>query len=155
MKFTASDIMSSPAISVHPDDTLKEVIQLFAKHNISGAPVVNENNELVGIITERDIIDFSGQSHVVSLLDTSGWISPHTDTKDIASLKEGFELVTSVRVKSQMSRKVYTVKQNTPGQEVARIMKKRKIDRVPVVDEEGHLLGIITRSNLVNKLAEL
>ncbi len=155
MKFTASDIMTSPVISVHPDDTLKKVIQLFARHNISGAPVVNENNELVGIITERDIIDFSGKSHVVSLLDTSGWISPHTATEDIASLKEGFELIASVRVKSQMSKKVYTVQPGTTGQEVARIMKKRKIDRVPVVDEKGHLLGIITRSNLVNKLADI
>ena len=155
MKFTASDIMTSPAISVNPADTLKEVIRLFARHSISGAPVVNEKNELVGIITERDIIDFSGKSHVVSLLDTSGWISPHTETGDIARLKEGFELIASVRVRSQMSKKVYTVQPNTPGQEVARIMKKRKIDRVPVVDEQGKLLGIITRSNLVNKLAEL
>jgi len=155
MNVTAKDAMTTPTISVKPDQTLKEVIRVFAKNNISGAPVIDDEEKLVGIITERDIVNFSGKTHIVSLLDTSGWISPHTDVSKIASSREGFEMIAKVKVKSEMTRKVYSVKEETPLPAVARLMKKKKVDRIPVVDDQGHLLGIITRSDIVNKLAEI
>ncbi len=149
----AKEIMSSPAISVTLDDTLEDVIKLFAKHKISGVPVINSDEELVGIITERDLVHFSSNTHIIPLLSTSGWISPHTEVDRIATSRKGSQLLSRTKVKSEMSRKVYTVTEDTPGEEIARIMKKRNVDRVPVVDSENHLKGIVTRTDIVVQLA--
>ncbi len=155
MEFKAKDVMNSPAITVHEDDSLKDVINLFAEYDISGAPVVNDNLKLVGIITERDIINFSNKTHVVSLINTSAWVSPHTDINELTKCRKGFELISSTKVKNQMSKKVYSVKEDTPGAQVAAIMKRRSVERIPVVDENDQVRGIITRTDLVNKIAEL
>lgn len=152
--FTAKDIMTSPVISVKAEATLKEVIDLFSKHKIGGVPVVNEEKRVVGILTEGDIVHFSSKTHVISRICSFGWISPHTDPESIARFKKGFDLLSHTRVAEVMTRKVYTVQEDASGYDIAALMKRRKIDRVPVVDREGRLTGIATRTNLVHLLAE-
>lgn len=152
--FTAKDIMTSPVIHVKEEATLKDVVAIFAQHKIGGVPVVDEENRVVGILTEGDIINFSSKTHVIPLICSSGWISPHTDPTSIARFNKGFDLLSHTKVKKVMSRKVYTIKEDAPGYEIAALMKRRRIDRVPVVDENGQLRGIATRTNLVNFLAE-
>lgn len=154
MLFTAKDIMTTPVISVTEDATLKEAIDLFSRHKIGGVPVVDGENRVVGILTEGDIVNFSSKTHVISRICSFGWISPHTDPESIARFKKGFDLLAHTKVSLVMTRKVYTILEDAPGYDIAALMKRRKIDRVPVVDKEGHLRGIATRTNLVYFLAE-
>lgn len=150
----AGDVMSAPVISIKAGTTLQEAVKVLAENNISGAPVVNEEGELIGIITEKDIVEYASELQVIPLIGSKGWVSPQTDVTEIASFKKGFETLGSTSVEKAMSEKVITVKEDTPGPEVARLMKKKKVNRVPVVDEQGRLCGIITRANLVHYLAE-
>lgn len=145
MDITAADIMCAEVISIAPDDSLEEAIKMLAKKHISGLPVVDKENKVVGIISERNVIDFSSKLNVVALVGLSGWVSPQADVS--------FEAFSRTRVKDIMSKKVVTAKSSTSGEEIARLMKNRKINRIPIVDDNGKLLGIVTRGDLVNYLA--
>lgn len=152
--FTAKDIMSKPAVSVTEDHTLKEVLEMLAEHRFSGMPVVNAEGKVVGVISDTDIIRYSQQLSVIPLSNLSGWISPYAEISDLASLKKGFELLYKTKVAEVMTKKVYSVEENTPASVVAQLMSRRNINRVPVTDSSGKLAGIVTRADLVQCLAK-
>ncbi len=154
MPINASNIMNTPVISIEPDAPLIEAIKILEENNISGLPVVDAENKVIGIITGKDIVEYSYTLHVIPLIGSSGWVSPYTDVSEIATAKEGFEQLASVKIKDVMTKKVIKVKENTSVLEIANLMKKKKINRIPVVDEEGKLSGIIARADLLNCLAE-
>ncbi|HHV08165.1 MAG TPA: CBS domain-containing protein [Firmicutes bacterium] len=154
MQVTAAEIMTSPVITVTPEMSIAKVTNLMATNNISGLPVVNEADVVVGIISEADIVNYSSRMHVVRLISSSKWVSPYTQITDIASFRKGFEMLSKSKVKDIMFSKVATVRESATGEEIARIMTRRKVNRVPVVDASGRILGIITRANLVKYLAE-
>ena len=154
MSVTAEKIMAAPVITVSPEATLEEAIKILAKNDISGLPVVDAQNKLVGIISEKDIIEYTNTLHVVSLLGTSGWISPHTDVSDIAAFKKGAELLSTTSVEKVMSKKVVTATRQTTSAELAKLMRKRNVNRLPVVDDDGTVEGIVSRADLLKSLAD-
>lgn len=154
MQHVSSSVMNTEVITVGPEATLDDTIQLLAKHKISGLPVVDSDYKVIGVITEKDIVDFSSTLHVVPKIGTSGWISPHANVSDLATFKKGYEMLATAKVKTVMSGKPATVEENAYIEEVARLMKKKKVNRVPVVNKAGKLVGIITRADLVNYLAD-
>ncbi len=145
--------MNPKVISITTGTKLKEAIRIFSKYKISGLPVVDKSEKLVGMITERDLVEYSYKIHVVPMLDSSGWVSPHKNSFETVDYKKGIDLLEKTGVEELMSNKVVTVKVDTPGSEVARIMQKKKINHVPVVDPQGKLCGIIARDDLINYLA--
>ncbi len=149
----AAEIMTSPVLSIKPEDTLSEAIRIMAEKNISGLPVVDDRQHVVGIISEKDIINYSAKLQVVPLIGSSGWLSPYTDMSSIAPLKKGYEILSTTKVHSVMTKNVFTVKDTASGDEAVKFMSRKDVNRVPVVTSTGVLVGIITRSNLVNYLA--
>ncbi|HHY36330.1 MAG TPA: CBS domain-containing protein [Firmicutes bacterium] len=154
MEFVAREIMTTPVISVGPETKLAEVVRVMAEKNISGVPVVDGENVVVGIISETDIVAYAGKTEAVRLIGSSAWISPYEERTGGVMYRKGFELLANTPVERVMAKKVITVKEDTPGLEVARIMNRKKINRVPVVDAAGKLVGLITRADLVRALAE-
>jgi len=153
MKVLAKDVMNPKVISVTVGTTLKEAVRIFADHKISALPVVDMDEKLVGILSESDVVDYSSKLHVVPMLDSSGWISPYENPGELFDYKQGFELLEKTVVEKIMSKKVVTVNLDVPGPEVAKLMKKKKINHVPVVDQRGKLSGIIAREDMINYLA--
>lgn len=154
MHYTAREIMTAPAISVGPETKLEEVVNLMAEHNISGVPVIDGEGKVVGIISETDIVNYAGKTQVIRFLSPSGWICPYGERTDGMMYRRGFELLGRTAAETIMARKVITVGEDTTGLEIARIMNRRKINRVPVIDGEGRLRGLITRADLVRSFAE-
>ncbi len=152
---TAKEIMTKPALSVKSSDMVKSVLELLAEKKISGVPVVDDSHMVIGIISDTDIIRYAHQISVVPLSNLSGWISPYADVSDLASVRKGFEMLHRTAVEQIMTKKVYTANQDAPANEVAELMNRRKINRVPVVDADGKLVGIITRSDMVQCMANL
>lgn len=150
---TASDMMNTQVISTKPEASITSVIQLLAEHSISGLPVVNEQNKVVGIISEKDILDYCNKYKAIPLSGPSGWLHPYADVSDLVQLKKGFELLDQTNVESVMAKKVVTVKKSTPWHEVAVLMSKNEVNRIPVVDEKQILCGIITRADVISCLA--
>jgi len=153
--YKAKEIMSAPAISVNENQTLQEVLELLAKHRFSGVPVVDAESKVIGVISDTDIIRYSHQINVIPLSNLSGWISPYADISDLASIRKGFELLTKTKTSQVMTKKVYTVNEDAEANEVAQLMNRRKINRIPVVNSEGKLVGIITRADMVQCMAKL
>lgn len=151
--FLAKDIMSSPTINVSEEQTVKEALDLLAKHNISGLPVVDADSKVVGIISDTDIIRYSQQKNVLPQISITGWVSPYTEVDDIASVRSGFELLHRTKIGQVMTKKVYSVSEDTAATDVAKLMNRRKINRVPVVDGSGKLVGIVTRADMVQCMA--
>ncbi len=152
---TAKEIMSAPPISVHQDKTLQDAIELLAKHRISGLPVVDSQGKIAGIISDTDILRYSEKIKVVPTTNLSGWISPYTDVSNLATMQKGMETLHQTRVKEVMTKKVHTVNEEAEATDVARLMNRRNINRIPVVDDDNKLVGIVTRADMVQCMAKL
>jgi len=151
--FLAKDIMTVPTISVSKNNNVKVALDLLAEHNISGLPIVDDEGKVAGIISGSDILLYSQQKNVVPKTTTSFWVSPYTQSDDIAVIRDGFENLHRTAIEQVMTKKVFTVKGDTPVSDVAKLMISRNINRVPVVDDAGKLLGIISRADLVRFMA--
>lgn len=127
--------MSHPVISVSPDEPINEVLAMFRSEHIRRAPVIKAD-KLVGIVSERDLLNAS-PSPVTSL-----------------SVWELNYLISKVRIKNVMSKKVITVDRDTPIEEAARIMADKKIGGLPVLSS-GRVVGIITETDLFKTFLEL
>jgi CBS domain-containing protein len=143
----ASDIMTSPAISVGPDASVQEIAALLFERRISGVPVV-EDGRLVGLVSEGDLLHRReiGTDRVAQR--GSWWLrlfsADHSPAEYIKSHAR--------RARDIMTRDVATVSPDTPIAEIATLLERRGIKRVPVL-RGGRLAGIVSRSNLVQALA--
>jgi acetoin utilization protein AcuB len=127
--------MSQPVITVKPDLPIMEALNLMKKENIRRTPVI-DSGKLVGIISDKDLLNAS-PSDATSL-----------------SVWEINYLLSQIKVKQVMSKKVITVEENTPIEEVARIMADSKIGGVPVL-RDRQLVGLITETDLFKIFLEL
>ena len=152
---TAKEIMTDDVITVTEKETLENVVELLSKHQIGGLPVVDDDEKLTGIITVTDIIRYSEKIDVVPMINLHEWVSPYTDTKNLIYFRKGHEALHETRVTEVMKKKVFTVKEEDSIENVARLMKRHKINRVPVVNEENKVIGIVTRSDIVKGIGKL
>jgi len=150
----AEDVMKSPVITLSPTATLREAAALLSSNRISGAPVVDQSGRLVGVLTEHDLIRKSQELQIGLTKDPFGWVSPHTALEDIASFTRGLCTVAEVLVQDAMVRRVVTGSETDSVEDVARLMMKRRINRVPVMRGDD-LVGIITRADLVWAMVSL
>ncbi|NMD41852.1 MAG: CBS domain-containing protein [Firmicutes bacterium] len=153
MTLTAKEIMTAAVVCVEGQQTLQEALAIMAKYGISGLPVTGTDGVLVGIISNTDIINYAQKENVVPLFDLSGWISPHAEIKDLTSIKRGIDLLAQTAVSRLMKRKVHTAREDTAMLAIARLMSRYQVNRVPIVDANGRLLGIVTRNDLVKSFA--
>ncbi len=151
----AKDIMTREVVTVAEQDTLQDVVDLLSRHRFGGLPVVDNEMNLKGVISVTDIVHYSEKIDVVPLINLSGWVSPHSDTNSLFYLRKGQDALHYTVVGDIMRRKVYTAKEDDPLNEVARLMKRRRINRVPIVDDDNKLLGIVTRSDIVKGISQL
>lgn len=154
----AKEIMTTELITVSPEASLHEAAVLMTRHNISGLPVVEGDMMLVGIISESDIIEdrsmFSGLDH---------WISIETFLKsnleNILEKENGSDVVPEKEflispVKDYMSTRLITAKPNSAVEEVARLLVRNKVNRIPIV-EDKKIVGIITRGDVLKAIDKL
>jgi acetoin utilization protein AcuB len=127
--------MSRPVISVSPDDPINDVLAMFKKEHIRRAPVLKDS-KLVGIVSERDLLNASPSSATT------------------LSVWEINYLISKVKIKNVMTKKVTTVSRDTPIEEAARIMADKKIGGLPVMDGE-RVVGMITETDLFKVFLEL
>jgi acetoin utilization protein AcuB len=114
---------------------VQDALALFKKEHIRRAPVI-KNGKMVGIVSDKDLLNAS-PSPVTSL-----------------SVWEINYLISKIKVSEVMTRKVVSVKTDTPIEEAARVMADNKFGGLPVVDD-GHVVGIITETDLFKMLLEL
>jgi CBS domain-containing protein len=143
-ELTVKEIMTEEPFFVTPDTTLKEVANLLFKHRISGLPVVDSNESVVGVITNRDLIR-------AAMPDYKSLISNLALTYEAAPFENLLRQEDRITVKELMSTNVYSVEEDAPVVEVAAVMLFKDIRRVPVV-RDNKLVGLVVISDIVSKI---
>lgn len=146
---TAKDIMKRQVIYVKATDTVEEIIKILLQNNVSGVPVINENKEIVGMVTEQDLITREKGLNISSYIHFLGSI---LSIDGVDKYNEDLKKIVSRVAKEIMSSPVYSVSEDSTLSEIASIMVNRHINRVPVIDKERKLVGIIGRSDLLPML---
>ena len=142
----AADVMTRQVITVTPDASILQAARLMLQHHISGLPVVDQQGQVIGMVTEGD---FLRRSETGTVRHRPSWLEVLMSTGRLA---EEYVHTHGRKVDEVMSRSPHTVSEETSLEEVVRTMERERIKRVPVV-RGGKLVGIITRANLLHALA--
>ena len=133
------DVMTQRVVTVEPWTPLKEVARLMVERRVSGLPVVDEDGSVIGVVSEGDIL-VKERGQVVErslfdhLLEVDGDQGVKHDAQDAANA---------------MTSPAVTIRPDRAVSEAAALMLDRRVNRLPVVDRHGALLGIVTRADLV------
>ncbi|RIL07474.1 MAG: hypothetical protein DCC71_02825 [Proteobacteria bacterium] len=149
----AREVMQSSVIGVNPEMPLAKVVQLFVEEDIHGAPVVDETERLLGVVSTIDILRAIEQEHdegsgdrtyFRETLEFSGpdWSDTAADFQDRLSQLTAADV---------MQTDVVTAHEDTPVSEVARLMREGRLHRVLIV-RDGVLAGIVTTFDLISLL---
>jgi CBS domain-containing protein len=150
MPKTVADVMSRNPIAVNPETPLDEAIKILAERRISGLPVVDENGQLVGILSEGDLMwRESGVTPppYIMLLDSVIYL------ENPARYQRELHKALGQTVGDVMSKKVLTVSPDKPLNEAARLMHEKGVHRLPVIDDRNEVVGILTRGDVVRVMA--
>jgi CBS domain-containing protein len=138
--------MVCAVISVRPNARVEEVASILLANRISAVPVIDEQDGLVGIVSEGDLMR---RAEAGTERSRSWWLEYLTGKQVLAAeyVKSHSHKVTDV-----MTRSVITAKPETPLREIAVLLERKRIKRVPIV-QNGKVVGIVSRANLLQALA--
>lgn len=140
-----ADIMVTSVISVGPDASVREVASLMLERRISGVPVVDDAQRVLGIVSEGDLIR---RPEIQTDHAPSGWLSLFLSNEERA---RGFVKSHGRKAREVMTQPAICVAPDTPLTDVVRLMERHRVKRLPVV-EHGKLAGLVTRADLLRAL---
>jgi CBS domain-containing protein len=145
----AKDIMTSDVIVAKKDSRIQDIAKILLENRIGGVPVVDEDNKVIGIISETDIIKKESNIDTPTIITLLQGVIYFPDLKKVE--KEILE-VASYKVEDLMSTNVTKVNEEDGFEDVANLMIKKSINRVPVVDLNNKLKGIICRYDIIKSM---
>jgi CBS domain-containing membrane protein len=146
-RIPVSLVMTRDVITVKRDMSLKDLARLLTEKGISGVPVVDDLNRVIGIVTEADIIFQTGQKRSRGLREFLRELIGEPHPKDTRGP------LSELRVEDIMSTPVITATPDMDIRDVAVILAEKRIKRMPVVDSDGRLIGIISRQDIVRAVS--
>jgi CBS domain-containing membrane protein len=138
---TAGEVMTTDVVFVKKDDTLETAAEIMARHSIAGVPVVENGEKVVGVISEKDFLFHMGGKDARSFMEVVAKCLRDKGCVAIPMRRQKAEDI--------MTSPAITVREDTPVSEIATIFMEKEINRVPVTDDGGKLLGIIAREDIV------
>ncbi len=146
------DLMTTQVVTLQPTDTIKKATIKFAVDNISGAPVVDGRNHLLGIVSENDILQLIYSRQIMLDKENTGAVmlsySMDSDENGADGLQRISDEISNMEVGSIMVRTVLTTSPDAPVMEVLKSMIEMGVNRLPVV-EKGVVIGVISRADIV------
>jgi CBS-domain-containing membrane protein len=133
------DVMTTDVVTVRSDTPYREIVDTLANHRVSAAPVVDEHEHVVGVVSEADLlhrIEFVGEEHERRIFVSRRRRDAHTKAHGAVA-------------RDLMSAPAITVASGAPLTAAAKIMDSERVKRLPVTDEQGRLRGIVSRSDLL------
>jgi CBS-domain-containing membrane protein len=145
---TAKDIMTPDPIVVRPETLIPEAARLLLEKNINGIPVVNDNNELVGIICQSDLVAMQRKIPFPSLFTLLDSLLPLNSS---SKMEKEIKKIAAAKVEDAMTTHPESVNKNTALEELAEIMVLKKYHTLPVV-EGGKLVGVVGKADVLKTL---
>jgi len=151
---TAEEIMKREVITIAKDKSIQELAELFIKNKISGVPVVDKENILQGIVSETDIVNFikKDDKYLPFLVYPVYNYFDYDPDIYLKGYEKNKEALSNTKVEEIMHTWVKKAKKDTLESEIAVIMGDNKVNRVPIVDVENKVIGIIARSDLIKSM---
>jgi CBS domain-containing protein len=144
----ALDIMTRDVTTVSPDTSVRDIAALMMEKHISGVPVLTDNGKIIGIVSQSDLLH---RAEVGTERKRKWWFRTFADSDALA---REYAKAHGLKARDIMSRYVVSVRDDAELRDVADILDSHRIKRVPVV-QEGRLVGIITRGDLVRALSQV
>lgn len=145
----AKDVMTKDVITINKNASIEELSELLLDNKISGVPVMDDDDNLVGVVTEADVIIKDTKLHFPAyfkLLDGIIYL------ESLNKFKRNLKKHLATKVEDIMTTKIRTVGPDTEVSEIADLMLNKKINRLPVVDKNKNLVGIVARSDILKSM---
>lgn len=150
MPKTVADAMSRDPIVMRPETPLNEAIQILAERRISGLPVVDDAGQLVGIISETDLMwQETGVTPPAYIM----FLDSVIFLKNPAQYERDLHKALGQTVGEVMSRDPVTISPDKPLKDAAQLMHEKEVRRLPVIDAQDQVIGILTRGDIVRAMA--
>lgn len=141
--------MKKTVITVTPEMTVEELGRLFIEKDISGAPVVDSEGRLLGIVTENDLISRNKRFHIPTVLRLFDAFIP---LKGSIAIEKEIRKISATVVSDICTKEVITIDMDTPLEEIATIMSEKKVHLLPVLSK-GELVGIVGKHEIIKGIA--
>ena len=139
---TAEDIMTKTVVTVRPETPVQEAADLMAAKRVSGVPVVTEDMLIAGVLSEKDFLARMGPDGPKTFMDV---VARCLMARGCAALA-----IREKKVEDIMTSPAVTVDQKISLLEISSLFKEKKINRVPVTDQQGFLVGIVSREDIIH-----
>lgn len=147
------EIMSSPAVTVTPETEIREVARIMRERLFSGVPVVNESGELLGLITEMDLIKRNAPLPQPQYIAVLSALIP-VNLAEARQYREQLRQVLATTAGDLMQEEVVTVEPETPIEEALEAMLDPEVTMLPVMQGD-RVIGVVTRTDLVRLIEQL
>ncbi|GLI38970.1 CBS domain-containing protein [Geobacter hydrogenophilus] len=144
------DIMTTDVVSVKRETTIRELAEIFTKHRVGSVPVVDESGNLIGIVTESDLIEQDKSLHIPTVISLFDWVIYLESEK---KFEKELQKMTGQTVGDLYTGSAEMVTPDTPVSEVADIMSSKKLHALPVV-EGKRLVGMVSRIDLIRTMVK-
>ncbi len=141
------DFMIRKVYTVNPTNSIKDLLVILQKNQIGGVPVVDDDNHLIGIISDGDVLRYLSPNPVAGLADLV-YIIEDGKMEDV--LREKLQ----TKVKAIMrKRNIVKVSPDENFETAIRILSKHHFKKLPVVDDAGRVVGVLSRGDIINNIA--
>jgi CBS domain-containing protein len=148
---SVAEVMTREPITVKAETPLREAIKILAEKRISGLPVVDDANQLIGIISETDLMwQQAGVTPPAYFMIFDSVIY----LKNPVEYERELHKALGQTVGEVMSEKPVTTSPDKPLREAAKIMRDRKIHRLPVIDDSEKIIGMLSLSDIIRDMAQ-
>jgi predicted transcriptional regulator len=141
------EIMTKEVKSISPDTTVQEALSLLEKLQISGLPVIDDKDKLMGMFTEKNVLSYILPSYIQRVGKFVYEENPKVTKKKFAELSK-------IKVSQLMRKEVITATEDTTLCEVARLMLTQNVRRIPILDKAGRVVGIVARCDILKAFAK-
>jgi CBS domain-containing protein len=150
-----NELMQREVVAFKPNDTIRQVVETLKVKGISGAPVIDDQGKVIGVISEADIMNLTATIPFPDIdpLNPFPVFSLTSYVDRVKEIPDEIDRLFEGYVKDVMTRKPLTISPDASISDAARIMHKKDFNRIPVVDEEGKLVGIIAREDIISVFA--
>ncbi len=148
---TAKDLMSAEVIAVTLDTEIRELAKILAANRISGVPVLDGSGRVIGVVTESDLIFQNKKVHIptaFAILDSFIFL------EDPEKMEKELRKMAGTKVADICTANPVTVREDTAVEEIATLMAEKKVHTLPVLDQNGQLVGVIGKADLIRMIAE-
>lgn len=141
------EIMMTKVISVQADTTITKVAELLFEHDLTGVPVVNQEDKVIGMITEHDLVTSASRIHLPTYLNLLDRLKVEESAGE--DVNETIEKIQAITAEDIMTEPVTSVTEQAQVEDVARIFFSEHVNPIPVVGEQKKLVGIVSQADIV------